>query len=64
MEYVITESQLYVIESTRAQIGLLVSLSAQITQKNIVIEQHSFSEAMLNLQEQLANVLEQVHKNQ
>lgn len=64
MEYVITESQLYVIESTRAQIGLLVSLSAQITKKEIVIEQHFFSETMINLQEQLENLLKQVHKNQ
>jgi len=64
MEFIINESQLHMIESAKAQIGLLVSLSTQITQKNIVIEQHCFSEALLNLQEQLAKVLEQVHKNQ
>ncbi len=60
MEFFINEQQLHMIESAKAQIGLLVELSSQITQKNIVMEQHSFSESMINLQNQLSQVLNEV----
>lgn len=60
MEFIINEQQLHMIESAKAQIGLLVELSSQITQKNIVMEQHSFSESMINLQNQLNQVLSEV----
>ena len=60
MEYVITESQLFALESTSAQIGLLITLSAQVTKKEIVIEQHFFSETMNSLQAQINSVLGQV----
>lgn len=60
MEFIINEQQLHMIESAKAQIGLLVELSSQITQKNIVMEQHSFIESMINLQNQLSQVLNEV----
>ncbi|MDO9177458.1 MAG: hypothetical protein Q7U16_03870 [Agitococcus sp.] len=62
MEYVITESQLFALESTSAQIGLLITLASQVTKKEIVIEQHFFSETMNNLQAQIQNVLSQIQQ--
>ena len=61
MNYRISEQQLNAVESACAQLGLLTSIASQVSDKNLVIEQHFFVETMHTLQTQLGTFLNQVH---